>query len=61
MVKVDENACTGCEVCVESCPMDVLRMDEVKGKAYPAFLEDCQICFLCQMDCPREAISVSAR
>lgn len=58
LVKVDKFACTGCGVCVESCPMDVLRMDDATKKAYMAFPKDCQACFLCKIDCPREAISV---
>jgi NAD-dependent dihydropyrimidine dehydrogenase PreA subunit len=59
-VKIDEVVCTGCRACIESCPTDVLRMNEEKGKAYVAFPEDCQVCFLCEFDCPVDAIFVTA-
>ena len=37
-VEVNRTACTGCGVCVETCPPDVLRMDEEKKAVvfYPA-------------------------
>jgi formate hydrogenlyase subunit 6/NADH:ubiquinone oxidoreductase subunit I len=34
-------------------------MNEEKGKAYVAFPEDCQVCFLCEFDCPVDAIFVT--
>lgn len=49
--------CTGCAVCIDSCPTDVLRMNAA-GKAYAAFIEDCQSCFLCVIDCSVEAITL---
>ena len=60
-VKIDEVACTGCGVCVESCPTDVIRMDQQKGKATIVYPADCQVCFLCEFDCPVDAILVSSR
>jgi NAD-dependent dihydropyrimidine dehydrogenase PreA subunit len=59
-VEVSAAACTGCNVCVEVCPTDVLRLDD-RGKAFAAWLEDCQVCFLCEFDCPYEAIRVFPR
>ena len=59
-VEVNEAACTGCDVCVEVCPTDVLRLDE-RGKAHAVWPEDCQICFLCEFDCAYEAIRVWPR
>lgn len=53
------NSCTGCGVCVEICPTDVLRL--VEGKAFPAYESDCQACFLCAIDCPYEAIAVKVQ
>ena len=50
------NGCTGCGVCVDVCPTDVLRM--VDGRAVPVYEGDCQGCFLCTIDCPYNAISV---
>ncbi|MBI2372340.1 MAG: ferredoxin family protein [Deltaproteobacteria bacterium] len=56
-------ACTGCGVCVETCPTDVLRMrgEGPDAKAIVAYPADCQACFVCQFDCPYEAIRVWAR
>ncbi|MFC2072315.1 4Fe-4S binding protein, partial [Chloroflexota bacterium] len=32
--KIDIYKCNGCKVCVEACPMDVIRFDESKDVAY---------------------------
>ncbi len=57
LVKVNEGACTGCEVCVETCPTDVLRLSPDR-KAFMAYPDDCQGCFVCQWDCAYGAIRV---
>lgn len=56
---IDERLCVGCGLCVASCPMDIIRMDEERNKAYIAYLDDCMVCFNCERDCPAEAIYVS--
>ncbi|MDF7801107.1 ferredoxin family protein [Pontiellaceae bacterium B1224] len=56
---IDENKCMGCGICVESCPMDVLRLDKTKKRAVIAYPEDCQVCHLCQHFCPTGAIEVT--
>ncbi|MDE0341794.1 MAG: ferredoxin family protein [Deltaproteobacteria bacterium] len=56
-VEVNEQACTGCGVCVETCPTDVLRLDP-REKAFAAYSADCQGCFVCQWDCAYGAIRV---
>jgi len=53
-IKVIDYACTGCGTCLDSCMMDVFRMR--KRKAYAEYIKDCQACFLCIEDCPRDAI-----
>ena len=50
-VTIDERVCTGCAVCVEVCPTDVLRLELSTRKAFVAYPEDCQACFLCVIDC----------
>lgn len=55
-VTVDVARCTGCTVCVQSCPSDVLRMKG--GKAYVAYPESCTDCFTCELDCTRVALKV---
>ena len=48
----------GCPV-MESCHTDAIRLDE-EGFPYIAYPGDCDSCFLCHLDCPNEAVEVSA-
>jgi NAD-dependent dihydropyrimidine dehydrogenase PreA subunit len=57
--RIDSNLCTGCGICVNSCPMDVIRMDEKNKKAIISYPEDCMLCLYCELDCPEHAIYVS--
>ena len=56
---VDGARCDGCGICVQGCPMDVLRMDAESGQAKITYLPDCQTCYVCEEDCPRDAIYVA--
>ena len=51
--------CIGCGTCVDSCPLDVIRMDEKGEKAFIKYAEDCMNCSSCESDCPADAIYVS--
>ena len=57
--QIDSDLCNGCGICIESCPMDVIRMDKKSKKAVIRYPEDCMICGWCTTDCPQNAISVS--
>ncbi len=57
--RIDAELCTGCEICPDSCPMDVIRMDEEGEKAIIKYPEDCIACYYCELDCPADAIYVS--
>lgn len=57
--RIDLELCTGCGICVNSCPMDVIRMDEKIKKAVIKYPEDCMLCDFCEIDCPENAIYVS--
>jgi NAD-dependent dihydropyrimidine dehydrogenase PreA subunit len=57
--KIDPELCTGCGICVENCPMDVIRMDEESQKAVIRYADDCMLCLFCERDCPVNAIYVS--
>lgn len=56
--KIDQKLCTGCEVCVDDCPMDVIRMNEETGKAYVAYPGDCHSCLQCEESCPVDAVDM---
>jgi formate hydrogenlyase subunit 6/NADH:ubiquinone oxidoreductase subunit I len=53
------HGCIGCEQCVKACPTDVLRMNRETKQAYIAYQEDCQICHLCRLYCPVDAITIT--
>lgn len=57
--KIDAELCTGCGICVNSCPLDVIRMDGAGNKAIIAYPEECMCCAYCELDCPEGAIYVS--
>lgn len=53
------SGCIGCEACVRSCPTDVIQFDAKRKKAFIAYPEDCQICHLCRLYCPVNAIGIT--
>jgi Na+-translocating ferredoxin:NAD+ oxidoreductase RNF subunit RnfB len=53
------NGCIGCEECIKSCPTDVIRLNSKTKKAEIVYAEDCQICHLCRMYCPVDAITIT--
>jgi NAD-dependent dihydropyrimidine dehydrogenase PreA subunit len=57
--RINAELCTGCGICIKSCPMDVIRMDEKNQKAIIAYQDDCMLCLYCERDCSVGAIYVS--
>ena len=55
--RIDAELCNGCGICVQICPMDVIRMDD--EKAVIRYPEDCMLCEFCALDCPVQAIIIS--
>ena len=56
--KIGLDLCSGCGLCVDICPMDVLRMDEAMQKPVIRYPEDCMTCFSCEDICPVNCIIV---
>lgn len=56
-LKFDEEACTGCGMCVSVCPHGVFALEA--GKARIADLGSCMECGACAKNCAFSAISVS--
>lgn len=56
---IDAKLCTGCGICINSCMMDVIRMDPVKKKVVIKYKKDCFACHNCEFDCPTHAITVT--
>lgn len=64
LIRVDENVCKGCELCVDACPRGIIALDreKINIKGYhPAMLTDAELCTGCQscaIMCPDVAITV---
>lgn len=54
--RIHRERCTGCERCIEICPVDALG--QVDGKAALVEPERCTYCALCEDICPEEAIAL---
>lgn len=52
--RVDADECTGCELCMESCPMNAISLDDVAH----VNLDRCIGCGVCAYNCPMEAVKV---
>ena len=52
---VDSEKCTGCESCVEACPLEAI---ELKDDIAVIDDETCGDCGACVDECPEEAINI---
>ncbi|NOQ22006.1 MAG: 4Fe-4S dicluster domain-containing protein [Candidatus Aegiribacteria sp.] len=59
MIKIiiDEDACVGCELCVDECPTDVFEFNEEKKIPEVVREKECFGCLSCSEICPATAIT----
>ncbi len=53
MVVVKTDDCTGCETCVDACPVEAISMADDKAQINQ---DECTGCLTCIDECPVEAI-----
>ncbi|WP_138469235.1 ferredoxin family protein [Poseidonocella sp. HB161398] len=63
-VTIDDAKCIadkGCTVCVDVCPLDVLRIKELADGTKTAYMkyDECWYCMPCEADCPTGAVTVT--
>ena len=49
--------CTKCGICYDLCPLDVISLNE-EEEPFVFYPDECQLCFICQVECPSEAVHV---
>lgn len=57
-LKMDDQKCTGCGMCLEVCPHSVFKMNGKGAKI--VHLDACMECGACSRNCPAGAISVQS-
>jgi len=50
---IDTDACTGCGVCVDTCPVDTIYLNEDVAEIH---MENCIRCGRCHEVCPEDAV-----
>ncbi len=55
-IKINNNKCTGCKICVDICPVGAIEIDN-QDKAY-INNEKCSLCRMCVKQCPENAIEI---
>ena len=57
-LELNKEACTGCGICVNVCPHEVLVLQNKKAEIVDR--DACMECGACAMNCPFDAISVNS-
>lgn len=50
---MDKEKCTGCRICIEKCPVNVISMENEKAEIN---MDECIHCGICHDVCPQEAV-----
>jgi len=63
LIKINEERCKGCKLCIHFCPLKILAVSETLNAKgfFPAKLTDerkCSGCAICAIMCPDVAIEV---
>jgi NAD-dependent dihydropyrimidine dehydrogenase PreA subunit len=58
IVLIDQDACTGCGVCVAMCPQRILSLDAATGKCQVSDEKRCDRLAGCERACPTGAIRI---
>jgi len=57
-IRILDNGCRGCTLCVDTCPVAVFEFDEIEKTAVVACQQDCLGCLSCYYVCPSQCIEV---
>ncbi len=63
-IKIYQDACKGCGLCIEACPLGLLKLsDKINAFGYKAIMQEdpegkCTGCAMCALICPDIAIEV---
>ena len=55
-VRIDEDACVGCSLCVDECPTDVFAFNDATERPMVEHPAECFGCLSCSQLCPSDAI-----
>jgi NAD-dependent dihydropyrimidine dehydrogenase PreA subunit len=59
-LRLEQEACIGCGMCLEVCPQEVFAMAQGSKKVRISELDACMECGACRMNCPVGAIWVQS-
>jgi len=60
-ITINKEKCTGCGDCVNSCPPEILYLDNDAAAVKSEIILECLGCQSCVVVCPTEAITVDDR
>ena len=61
VLEFDPAKCVGCNICVNTCPLDVMIPNPEKGQEpIVLYAEGCWFCGACVQECPHKALTLVA-